>query len=65
MKDNYPGLFQKIKVRAAEGRFIPVGGTWVEMDGNMPSGEAFVRQFLQGQRFFMKEFGRKCVEVRA
>lgn len=32
-------------------------------DGNIPSGEAFVRQFLYGQRFFMKEFNKKCLEV--
>ncbi|PIK56246.1 putative alpha-mannosidase 2C1 [Apostichopus japonicus] len=63
VKENYPALYQKIKAKAAEGRFIPVGGTWVEMDGNVPSGEAFIRQFLHGQRFFMQEFGRKCSEV--
>ncbi|XP_071833479.1 alpha-mannosidase 2C1-like isoform X2 [Apostichopus japonicus] len=62
VKENYPALYQKIKAKAAEGRFIPVGGTWVEMDGNVPSGEAFIRQFLHGQRFFMQEFGRKCSE---
>ncbi|XP_078331778.1 alpha-mannosidase 2C1-like [Crassostrea virginica] len=62
VKDNYPGLYAKIKDLVREGRFIPVGGTWVEMDGNVPSGESFVRQFLYGQRFFMKEFGKKCTE---
>ena len=41
---------------------MPVGGTWVEMDGNIPSGEAFIRQFLLGQRFFLKEFDFKCQE---
>ena len=34
-----------------------------QQDGNVPSGESFVRQFLYGQRFFMKEFGQKCTEV--
>ncbi|PIK35812.1 putative alpha-mannosidase 2C1 [Apostichopus japonicus] len=37
VKENYPALYQKIKAKAAEGRFIPVGGTWVEMDGNVPA----------------------------
>ena len=32
-------------------------------DGNIPSGEAFVRQFLIGQRFFKQEFGHDCTEV--
>lgn len=39
-----------------------VGGTWVEMDCNIPSGEALIRQFLYGQRFFEKEMGSKCTE---
>ncbi|ESO98562.1 hypothetical protein LOTGIDRAFT_142661 [Lottia gigantea] len=32
------------------------------VDGNIPSGEAFVRQFLYGQRYFLKEFGIVCKE---
>lgn len=32
-------------------------------DGNLPSGEAMVRQFLQGQNFFLQEFGKMCSEV--
>lgn len=32
-------------------------------DGNLPSGESMVRQFLQGQRFFQEQFGRICSEV--
>lgn len=31
MKDNYPGLYTQIKEFVKKGRFIPVGGTWVEM----------------------------------
>ncbi|KAM7151591.1 alpha-mannosidase 2C1 isoform 2-T2 [Macrochelys suwanniensis] len=58
----YPGLYVQIQDYAKEGRFIPVGGTWVEMDGNLPSGESMVRQFLQGQRFFQQQFGRLCSE---
>ncbi|XP_054858782.1 alpha-mannosidase 2C1 [Eublepharis macularius] len=62
VKSRYPGLYAKIQDFAKEGRFIPVGGTWVEMDGNLPSGESMVRQFLQGQRFFQQEFGKLCSE---
>ena len=32
-------------------------------DGNLPSGESMVRQFLEGQRFFNREFGIHCKEV--
>lgn len=34
-------------------------------DGNLPSGESMVRQFLQGQRFFQEQFGQICSEVPA
>jgi len=62
VKVQYPALFDEIKVFAAKGQFIPVGGTWVEMDGNIPSGESFIRQFLVGQNFFQTEFGQVCQE---
>ena len=44
------------------GRWIPVGGTWIEPDCNLPSGESLARQFLYGQRFFERELGRRCTE---
>eukprot|EP00198_Chlamydomonas_reinhardtii_P001051 XP_001690386.1 predicted protein [Chlamydomonas reinhardtii] len=57
---DYPGLFTEIQAAAARGSFVPVGGTWVEMDTNVPSGESLVRQFLFGQRFFQRHFGAPC-----
>uniref|UniRef100_A0A8C9ZH55 alpha-mannosidase n=1 Tax=Sander lucioperca TaxID=283035 RepID=A0A8C9ZH55_SANLU len=62
VKSWYPGLFSQIQHYVKKGQFIPVGGTWVEMDGNLPSGESMVRQFLEGQRFFNREFGIHCKE---
>ena len=41
---------------------MPVGGTWIEPDCNLPSGESLARQFLYGQRFFERELGRHCTE---
>ncbi|KAL5009992.1 hypothetical protein ScPMuIL_012297 [Solemya velum] len=61
-KQHYPSLYEEIKKYVEKGQFIPVGGAWVEMDGNVPSGESFMRQFLYGQRYFEKEFGKKCSE---
>ncbi|AMM19865.1 alpha-mannosidase [Frondihabitans sp. PAMC 28766] len=63
MKEFYPELFERIRARVAEGRFVPVGGMWVESDTNMPGGEALVRQFVQGQKFFEREFGYQPREV--
>ncbi|XP_072807080.1 alpha-mannosidase 2C1 isoform X4 [Vicugna pacos] len=62
VKSYYPGLHARLQEFACRGQFVPVGGTWVEMDGNLPSGEAMVRQFLQGQNFFLQEFGKMCSE---
>ncbi|XP_042877392.1 alpha-mannosidase 2C1-like [Penaeus japonicus] len=61
-KQYYPELFERVKEQVQAGRFLPVGGTWVEMDGNIPSGESFVRQFLHGQRFYQQELGVTCKE---
>jgi alpha-mannosidase len=62
IKDSHPGLYERIKHKIREGQFIPAGGTWVEPDCNIPSGESLVRQFLFGQRFFQQEFGEPCRE---
>ncbi|XP_055984737.1 alpha-mannosidase 2C1 isoform X3 [Sorex fumeus] len=62
VRSQYPGLYARLQDFACQGQFVPVGGTWVEMDGNLPGGEAMVRQFLQGQKFFLQEFGKMCSE---
>ncbi|ELU16163.1 hypothetical protein CAPTEDRAFT_182455 [Capitella teleta] len=62
VKSHYPSLYNEIRHYVKQGRFIPVGGCWIEMDGNIPSGESFIRQFLYGQKFFQEEFGITCKE---
>lgn len=57
VKEYYPDLFERIRARVAEGRFIPVGSMWVESDTNMPGSEAMARQFVAGKSFFQREFG--------
>lgn len=63
MKQHYPALWERLKERVAEGRFVPVGGMWVESDTNMVGGEAMARQFLEGKTFFQEEFGIDTEEV--
>ena len=63
MEDRYPALFERIREQVAAGRFVPVGGMWVEADMNLPSGESLVRQFVHGQRYFESRFGVRCREV--
>lgn len=52
-----PSLLAEIRQRVAEGKWEVNGGMWIECDTNMPSAEAFIRQFLFGQRYFEKQFG--------
>jgi alpha-mannosidase len=56
LEEKYPQTFEKVKRRVKEGRWEIVGGTWVESDGNLPSGESLVRQFLYGKRYFKEKF---------
>ncbi|OTA64547.1 glycoside hydrolase family 38 protein [Hypoxylon sp. EC38] len=60
LKTLYPYAFDRVKQKVKERRFHPIGGSWVEHDTNMPSGESLVRQFLYGQRFFQSNFGERC-----
>jgi alpha-mannosidase len=62
VREDYPELFSRIQSQTEKGRFEVVGGTWVEFDGNLPSGESMVRQFLYGQQFFYKHFNKRCTE---
>jgi alpha-mannosidase len=58
MKERYPGLYARVKRRVEDGRWEVQGGMWVEADTNLSSGEALVRQFLYGKRFFRQELGK-------
>ncbi|KAI8678460.1 Alpha-mannosidase [Fusarium keratoplasticum] len=60
LKQDYPAAYERVKRKVKEGQFNPIGGSWVEHDTNMPSGESLVRQFFYGQRFFQAEFGSRC-----
>lgn len=56
----YPYVWDRVKSHIKKGNFMTIGGSWVEHDTNMPSGESLVRQFLYGQRFFESRFGERC-----
>lgn len=57
VQEHEPALFARLRERVREGRFVVVGGMWVESDTNLPGGEALVRQLLHGQRYFLRELG--------
>ena len=57
MERYYPKIFEEIRRRIKEGRWEVVGGSWVEHNANIISGESLVRQYLYGKRYFMEKFG--------
>ncbi len=57
MEKGEPEMFREIQQRVKEGRWVVVGGWWIEPDCNLPCGESFVRQALYGQRYFKEKLG--------
>ena len=57
VRQDYPELFEIIKQRVRDGRWEPLGGTWVEADCNVTGAESLARQFLLGRTFFRDHFG--------
>ncbi|MDF2745958.1 MAG: ama2, partial [Propionibacteriaceae bacterium] len=63
IEEQHPIVFESVRERIESGQFVPVGGMWVEADTNMPGGEAMVRQFVHGKRYFAEKFGMDTPEV--
>ncbi|MEV5070708.1 alpha-mannosidase [Microbacterium sp. LMI12-1-1.1] len=63
LEEHHPALFARVREQVQAGRFVPVGGMWVESDTNMPAGESMIRQFLHGKRFFRERLGVETEEV--
>ena len=59
VESDAPELFERVRQRVAQERWEPVGGTWVEADCQIPSGESFARQLLYGQLYFEERFERR------
>jgi alpha-mannosidase len=57
LERQYPTLFQRVKGAIQKGQWEPVGSMWVEADCNLSGGEALVRQFLYGRRYFRDKLG--------
>jgi len=54
-----PELFEKIKELVKKGKWHIMGGWYLQPDCNMPTGESFVRQIREGERYFREKFGVK------
>ncbi len=50
-------LMEKVAKCVSEGRLEPCGAMYSEPEGNMPSGESFIRQIMLAKRYFRSRFG--------
>ena len=57
VEKQYPALFEKIREAVKNGQWIAEGAMWVEPDANLAGGEALIRQFLYGKRYFREKLG--------
>lgn len=57
VEDRFPAMMKRLDAAVRKGKWIPVGGMWVEPDCNMPSGESFVRQLLYGKGYIRDRYG--------
>ncbi|WP_282942826.1 alpha-mannosidase [Paenibacillus sp. RC67] len=57
IEENAPDMFAELRQRVAEGRWVIVGGWWIQPDCNLPAGESFARHALYSQRYFLQKFG--------
>lgn len=63
LEERLPEGFAEVRKYIEKGQFLPVGGSWVEYDTMLPSGESLIRQHLYGQRYFKEKFGSYCREL--
>ena len=63
LQEHRPEIFARVAEHVKGGRFVPVGGMWVESDTNMPGSEALARQLIHGKRYFLHTFGIDTPEV--
>ncbi len=57
IKEQHPGLFEKLKEAYKSGQLELQGALWVESDTNLAGGEALIRQIKYGQKFWKENFG--------
>ncbi len=52
-----PQLFSAVQEAITQKRWEVVGGSWVESEAQLISGESLARQFLYGKRYLKEKFG--------
>ncbi|RLE57682.1 MAG: hypothetical protein DRJ40_00240 [Thermoprotei archaeon] len=57
IEEQYPELLERIRKLINRGQWEVVGGSWVECDCIVVSGESLVRQFVYGKKYLREKLG--------
>ncbi|MGR3514460.1 MAG: alpha-mannosidase [Paracoccaceae bacterium] len=57
LEEDYPEIFERIRMAVARDQWEVMGGMWVEPDVNLAGAEALVRQLVLARRYFRRKFG--------
>jgi len=57
LEEDYPEIFERIRMAIARGQWEVFGGMWVEPDVNLTGAESLVRQLVLARRYFRRKFG--------
>ncbi|MBO4886086.1 MAG: alpha-mannosidase [Clostridia bacterium] len=60
VEENEPDMFEEIRARVKEGRWVIAGGWWLQPDCNAPCGESFARHALYSQAYYRRAFGTQA-----
>ena len=63
MKEYYPLHYARLQKYIDEGRWHISGASWNANAPNMPSAESFIRNILQGQELYKREFGVRSTDI--
>ena len=61
IKQLYPELYSRILEKVENGQIFCDGAFWVENDTNLPCGEALIRQFVRGRKWFRDNLKKDSV----
>ena len=61
IKNLYPELYSRVVEKIESGQIFCDGAFWVENDTNLPCGEALIRQFVRGRKWFRNNLGKNSV----
>ncbi len=53
-----PALFRELQALSEAGKLKIMGGWYLQPDANLPTGESFIRQMMEGRRYFDEKFGQ-------